>query len=60
MAGAIVAFWLIADGVALRYFVSVVAALCFSLCLTWEVQILFIGVMSDLYVLWDVSDLPRL
>jgi len=38
MAGLIVAFWFIADGVALRYL------------------ILFIGVMSDLYCLWDVID----
>jgi len=38
MAGLIVAFWFIADSVALRFL------------------ILFIGVMSDLYVLWDVID----
>lgn len=38
MAGLIVAFWFIAEGIALRYL------------------ILFIGVMSDLYVLWDVID----
>ncbi|KAG2365866.1 peptidase M50B-like-domain-containing protein [Suillus spraguei] len=38
MSGMIVVFWLVADSVALRYFV------------------LFIGVMSDLYVLWDVID----
>ncbi|KAF8328866.1 peptidase M50B-like-domain-containing protein [Cantharellus anzutake] len=38
MAGLIVAFWFIADGIVLRYL------------------ILFIGVMSDLYVLWDVID----
>ncbi|OJA21532.1 hypothetical protein AZE42_01791 [Rhizopogon vesiculosus] len=36
MSGLIVLFWLVADSVALRFFV------------------LFIGVMSDLYVLWDV------
>ncbi|KAG2140975.1 peptidase M50B-like-domain-containing protein [Suillus bovinus] len=38
MSGLIVLFWLVADSVALRYF------------------ILFVGVMSDLYVLWDVID----
>ncbi|OAX41861.1 hypothetical protein K503DRAFT_848130 [Rhizopogon vinicolor AM-OR11-026] len=38
MSGLIVLFWLVADSVALRFFV------------------LFIGVMSDLYVLWDVID----
>ncbi|KJA21073.1 hypothetical protein HYPSUDRAFT_759141 [Hypholoma sublateritium FD-334 SS-4] len=38
MSGLIVAFWFIAEGVALRYLV------------------LFIGVMSCMYVLWDVVD----
>lgn len=38
MSGLIVLFWLVADSVALRFF------------------ILFVGVMSDLYVLWDVID----
>jgi hypothetical protein len=38
MAGLVVLFWFVAEGVALRYFV------------------LFMGVMSCLYVIWDVID----
>jgi len=38
MSGLVVLFWLVADGLALRYF------------------ILFVGVMSCMYVLWDVVD----
>ncbi|KAF8123757.1 peptidase M50B-like-domain-containing protein [Boletus edulis] len=43
MTGLIVLFWFVGGGVALRYFAS-------------ASRVLFIGVMSDLYVLWDVID----
>lgn len=53
MSGLIVLFWFVKGGVALRYLVSSHFQLLnhsYQACL----QVLFIGVMSCMYVLWDV------
>lgn len=53
MSGLIVLFWFVAGGVALRYLVSDTRPRR-GAALNFFGQILFIGVMSCLYVLWDV------
>jgi hypothetical protein len=52
MSGLIVLFWFVGGGVALRYFVCGCFLSC--LCLDNLIQVLFIGVMSCMYALWDV------
>ena len=55
MSGLIVLFWFVAGGVALRYFVRQSISCHLHQLLTDRAsQVLFIGVMSCLYVLWDV------
>ena len=55
MSGLIVLFWFVGEGVALRYFVSISSnSSLHVLTLFFFLQILFIGVMSCLYCLWDV------
>lgn len=53
MSGLIVLFWFVAGGVALRYFVRFSQSLPLSKT-DYMRQVLFIGVMSCMYVLWDV------
>ena len=54
MSGLIVLFWFVAGGVALRYFVSCLFIRALLPSQYTSSQVLFIGVMSDMYVLWDV------
>lgn len=51
MAGLIVLFWFVGGGIALRYLVShsIIPPIA-----PYSGQVLFIGVMSCMYVLWDV------
>ena len=53
MSGLIVAFWFIDGSIALRYLVRSLSAFLVSNPHI-DTQVLFIGVMSDMYVLWDV------
>ena len=54
MSGLILLFWFVAGGVALRYFVRTqIHQVSIGNALNIP-QVLFIGVMSDMYVLWDV------
>ena len=59
MSGLIVLFWFVAGGVALRYFVSDLVARALLPAQHISSQVLFIGVMSDMYVLWDVVGTSR-
>lgn len=59
MSGLIVLFWFVGEGVALRYFVSIDFTYLSRPCSYYpffSLQVLFIGVMSCLYCLWDVID----
>lgn len=54
MAGLIIAFWFIRGGIALRYLVGGRISTEKQTAVLTCMQVLFIGVMSCLYVLWDV------
>lgn len=57
MSGIIVVFWFAGGGVALRYFVSMLYPVSHLEYMLMRIsKILFMGVMSTMYVLWDIID----